>query len=192
MSNRRVGLWLIGSFGGVAYALITNLIHTLDTAAIRSGRFDCKVGVYPPDLLSRYGRLASEVSRFSPRKKIGGKRFQRRLWAAVRITAGCSMEALGKKGWYVAPEDRRSPKKGTLFAYLFTPGAKLPARPEAEAGSPHQPEPDDKDSSPAAIREFLEWSWIQDWDRVLEDDPNATLATLIVSPPKPHPWPPAP
>lgn len=40
------------------YALITNRIGTLDEAAIRNGRFDHKIGVYPPDLLSRTGRLA--------------------------------------------------------------------------------------------------------------------------------------
>jgi hypothetical protein len=176
--------------GGVAYALITNLIQTLDPAAIRSGRFDCKVGVYPPDLLSRYGRLASEISRLSPPQQID-EDVQRRLWEAVRITAGSSMESLVKKGWYVAPKDLKLARKGTLFAYIFT-GADLPASPEAEAGSPQQPALDDKDSTPIVIREFLEWTWIRQWDEVLEGYPKPTLTTLIDSRPKPRPWPQAP
>ena len=178
--------------GGIAYALITNLIRSLDAAAIRTGRFDYKVGVYPPDLLSRYGRLVSEVSRLSSPAEFDEEGFQQRLWAAVRITSGCSMESLVKKGWYVRPKDRSSAKEGTLFAYLFNPRGEVPARPEAEAGSPHQPQRDDEESSPVAIREFLEWSWIQDWDARLEGDPHATLAKMIAAIPAGRPWPLAP
>jgi hypothetical protein len=141
--------------------------------------------------LSRYGRLLSEVSRVSAPAEFNKEGFQRRLWAAVRITAGCSMESLVKKDWYIGPKDRTSAKKGTLFAYLFDPRGEVPARPEAEAGSPHQPRRDDEESSVAAIREFLEWSWIQDWDALLEGDPGATLTKMVASLPPARPWPPA-
>jgi hypothetical protein len=47
-----------------AYILITNLIGTLDRAAIREGRFDLAVGIYPPDLLSRVGRFYSVLRRY--------------------------------------------------------------------------------------------------------------------------------
>jgi ATP-dependent 26S proteasome regulatory subunit len=39
--------------GRVVYLLATNLVGDLDEAAIRAGRFDAEVGLYPPDLLSR-------------------------------------------------------------------------------------------------------------------------------------------
>ncbi|MCU1348920.1 MAG: ATPase central protein, partial [Acidobacteria bacterium] len=45
----------------IAYALVTNFRNELDGAAIRGGRFDEQIGIYPPDLLSRYGRLHQEV-----------------------------------------------------------------------------------------------------------------------------------
>ena len=46
----------------VAYVLVTNLIGKLDEAAVRKGRFDERMGIYPPDLLSRTGRLLDQVS----------------------------------------------------------------------------------------------------------------------------------
>src|SRR5438309_6861088 len=46
----------------VVYMLATNLVGDLDEAAIRSGRFDAKVGLYPPDLLSRAGQLVAQAS----------------------------------------------------------------------------------------------------------------------------------
>jgi hypothetical protein len=42
-----------------AYALATNRVATLDEAAIRKERFDFKVGVYPPDEISRKGQIFS-------------------------------------------------------------------------------------------------------------------------------------
>src|SRR5262245_56007594 len=45
-----------------AYLLSTNLIGGLDEAAIREGRFDEKVRIYPPDALSRMGRLLTELA----------------------------------------------------------------------------------------------------------------------------------
>lgn len=39
----------------VAYVLATNRLEDLDDAAIRQGRFDSRVGVYPPDPVSRAG-----------------------------------------------------------------------------------------------------------------------------------------
>lgn len=41
----------------VAFILSTNMMFALDDAAIRDGRFDCRVGVYPPDRLSRAGAI---------------------------------------------------------------------------------------------------------------------------------------
>jgi MoxR-like ATPase len=41
------------------FALATNRVGTLDDAAIRSERFDFRIGVYPPDAVSRHGAIAS-------------------------------------------------------------------------------------------------------------------------------------
>jgi DNA polymerase III delta prime subunit len=41
------------------FALATNRVGTLDDAAIRSERFDFRIGVYPPDKISRKGAIAS-------------------------------------------------------------------------------------------------------------------------------------
>jgi hypothetical protein len=41
------------------FALATNRVGTLDDAAIRSERFDFRIGVYPPDKVSREGAIAS-------------------------------------------------------------------------------------------------------------------------------------
>lgn len=45
----------------VAYVLVTNLIGKLDEAAVRQGRFDERLGIYPPDLLSRTGRFLDQI-----------------------------------------------------------------------------------------------------------------------------------
>jgi len=47
----------------VAYVLVTNLIGELDEAAVRQGRFDERLGIYPPDLLSRVGRFLDQFSK---------------------------------------------------------------------------------------------------------------------------------
>ena len=46
----------------VAYVLVTNLIGELDEAAVRQGRFDKRLGIFPPDLLSRAGRFLDQFS----------------------------------------------------------------------------------------------------------------------------------
>jgi hypothetical protein len=45
----------------IVYGLSTNLVSTLDEAAIRVGRFDERLGIYPPDALSRLGHLAVKL-----------------------------------------------------------------------------------------------------------------------------------
>jgi hypothetical protein len=48
----------------VAYVLVTNLIGELDEAAVRQGRFDERLGIYPPDLLSRTGRFLDQIATY--------------------------------------------------------------------------------------------------------------------------------
>jgi hypothetical protein len=109
----------------IAYALITNVIRELDPAAIRSGRFDANIGVYPPDMVSRFGRLWNEVCAFEreytghhPRTATLNRRFER----VIRGSAEASMQHVAKPGWFTRPADaKRAPRPGTIFAYLFAP-----------------------------------------------------------------------
>jgi hypothetical protein len=102
----------------VAYVLVTNLIAKLDEAAIREGRFDMHLGIYPPDVLSRFGRL-DFVTR-GVAKSLEGDLLERRIWAVVSATAGGSMNTLGKKHWFTAPNESDF-KPETVFSYLFAP-----------------------------------------------------------------------
>jgi hypothetical protein len=88
-----------------AYVLITNLIGTLDEAAVRSGRFDCRLGIYPPDPLSRAGRLFSELMDFyaESKQRLEVEEIESRIYEMVRETAGLSMQLLGGRGWFTRP-----------------------------------------------------------------------------------------
>jgi hypothetical protein len=106
----------------VAYVLVTNLIAKLDEAAIRQGRFDLLMGIYPPDVLSRFGRLtqiafahadASNQSKSRPALD--------RIWKVVYASGGGAMTTLGKPGWFSPPKEGEDPKPKTALAYLFNP-----------------------------------------------------------------------
>ena len=98
----------------VAYALLTNFIGSLDEAAIRAGRFDEKIGVYPPDALSRAGRLWSELHAYVLRDaEIHNNRFRE----VVTQSAGAPMETLGRPGWFSRPAGPL--RRGTPFKYIL-------------------------------------------------------------------------
>ncbi|MEA2338612.1 MAG: hypothetical protein QOE82_2619 [Thermoanaerobaculia bacterium] len=107
----------------VAYALATNRLKDLDDAAIRPGRFDQEIGVYPPDAVSRYGRLYSEVreyleeSRNSWAPQISKDEFAERFKKTVLGTKDASMQEVGGPGWFTRP--REEVERGTIFGYLF-------------------------------------------------------------------------
>ncbi len=115
-----------------AYCLITNRIGTLDSAAIRSGRFDQRIGVYPPDLLSRAGRLAYVADKIvrqdtTGRRSVDGRKFAR----VVAIARGGGMTALGKPGNFSPPKDQSEPKQGSALFCLFETGDFQPGSPDA-------------------------------------------------------------
>jgi SpoVK/Ycf46/Vps4 family AAA+-type ATPase len=162
----------------VVYVLITNLIGKLDDAAIRSGRFDMHLGVYPPDLLSRYGQMKRAIAQYEAR---GDAKPRRRSHAArlrdiVRAAAGGSMNTLGKKGWFNAP-DRFSPKAQNAFGYLYGDLDVMPAVPRearlrllAPVGNaPHTTDGiDGTGVDDHALNEFKEWAWITLWDEAFD------------------------
>lgn len=153
-----------------AYALSTNLIGGLDDAAVREGRFDKKIGVYPPDPVSRAGRLLNQVDHYLEQKgvKENLKRpddLEDRVLAVVKNTAGGGMETIGKSEWFTAPQDYKkeyTDKPGgelKPFAYLFSENAKKECKkPDREAYL--KPVGEGK----TAIREFIQWWWIDKWD----------------------------
>ncbi len=152
----------------VAYVLATNLIGTLDEAAIRPGRFDERLGIFPPDLLSRAGRFISQAI---SQAKLSGKSFSpdsRSVKEVIENTAGAGMSSLARKGWFIYSEEdikRSTPLHQVLFA-----------------SKPHTsiincidwPQPEEelnlKGNGSAAQKEYLEWAWVKQWDEKLKDD----------------------
>ncbi|MGZ8710125.1 MAG: ATP-binding protein, partial [Thermoanaerobaculia bacterium] len=114
----------------VAFALATNVLRKLDPAAIRAGRFDAIIGVYPPDLLSRSGRLTREVHRFlaaSGEEVPAG--FGGRFATAVAESREWSMQHIGRPGWFTRPSSASALRSGTLFGFLFGKSANVPVLP---------------------------------------------------------------
>ena len=73
--------------GRVSYVLATNYLDRIDSAASRNGRFDKKIGIYPPDLISRMGRLRNQFETFlkKPERKLLDK--QAELLSAEKYLA---------------------------------------------------------------------------------------------------------
>ena len=167
-----------------AYVLITNLIGTLDLAAIRSGRFDRKVGIYPPDLISRLGRFLSELEIFlmdSEKHKDLYKdphkdpELYKRLVHIVKKTGGKGMTTLGSPGWFTHPDKDKVLKREdcTPFACILCGGNPDDLeRPEPEDKLPNTPH----SKAPAAETEFLQWQWVNDIDKDLENLEPTTCA----------------
>lgn len=154
----------------IAYALITNLIGTLDRAAIRSGRFDCKVGIYPPDPLSRAGRLLDLALARRSYTDDQKRELEARVLDILTRTGGTSIEALAQKGWLGGwPE--QSPKNSPQ-SYLLNGGGTPPAEQEREAF------PDDHPGKEKiAQHEWRQWVWLDDWEGFVKD--QRTLAAAL-------------
>lgn len=147
----------------VAYVLITNLIGKLDDAAIRDGRFDARLGVYPPDVLSREGQLYKAIAAYCEAQGRAGSPVEpppaERVWEAVLATAGAPINTLAKPGWFTAPA-RVSAGERNLFARLFFPDGRELGPVAVEARLEMTAEPRGH-----ARHELLEWIWVDLWDR---------------------------
>lgn len=138
-----------------AYVLITNLIGSLDEPTIREGRFDDKIGIYPPDVLSRCGRFWSEAAGLlmkedppkDPKRLLNDKVSKGRLKTIIEDSGGAGMQALNRQGWF-----RRS-----LHYYID------------DKGKPDKPGKDARlegvnGTGERAEVEYLQWAWIERWD----------------------------
>ncbi len=155
----------------VAYVLNTNLIGKLDDAAIREGRFDAKVGIYPPDVLSRAGRLATAISDYyvvqnrkegvevSPPPQLK-ERFEH---AVLSIRLG-PMNTLANRGWFTAPDTLRP--RDDVFNYLVEGKPPREVKPEAE--------PRFSSDKPIALRELHEFVFVDMWDQVAAANTSIT------------------
>ncbi|MCU1230990.1 MAG: ATPase family associated with various cellular [Acidobacteria bacterium] len=148
----------------VAYVLNTNLIGKLDDAAIRGGRFDAKVGIYPPDLLSRAGRLAWAVAKYVRDAKSTVDlmpRFKERFERAVLSIRLGPMNTLAKPGWFSVPREilpEQLRKREDVFNYLFSASKMKELDVEAE--------PRVSSDKAIALRELKEHLYVDLWDRV--------------------------
>jgi hypothetical protein len=158
------------------FVLSTNLIGGLDEAAVREGRFDRKVGIYPPDPLSRVGRLLNQIDKFLDNAEVRSTEIKRpprdelirRVREIVQDTKGGAMETLGRPDWFSAPEasrakdikaDLENAGNGSLnpFDYIFRNGAGWKRKSPAKEA--HLTE-DKLFKQNTAILEFGQWWWI--------------------------------
>jgi hypothetical protein len=115
-----------------AYALVTNIVSAIDAAAIRGGRFDLLVGVYPPDVLSRIGRLSCEAKAYLLDEKARNLKrtatppSKDRISTVILKTRDAPMQQIGRRDWFTAPKKGFPARPGTIFDYLFAKGS-IPA-----------------------------------------------------------------
>ncbi len=175
----------------VAYVLVTNKIGCLDEAAIREGRFDKKMGIYPPDLLSRAGGFLSEAaafinfSEFIKKGQADGSLtddvLQGRLREIVKETSGAGLQALVRKGWFNRLEtEEKLPPEDTPLAYFLT-GSEPKEWLHREAKLDKlEYNGNKKKRSRSADLEIQQWAWVLDWDELKKK----SLTKVIAEPPK--------
>jgi SpoVK/Ycf46/Vps4 family AAA+-type ATPase len=184
----------------VAYVLITNLLGTLDEAAVRRGRFDERVAVFSPDPLSRLGRIAvvaharardQALKNFEEKKKKAEaeKRkfdvddewraelnaqypadFDRRLREVAYKTAGLGMPQLTAKGWYRNSKDATFDDSTPLGYILNTEESSFESNAEFEDRYNCHL----RGTGEAAEKEAAQWWWLNEWDSAVKNlDPTA-------------------
>ncbi len=140
----------------VAYVLITNLIGELDEAAVRQGRFDERLGIYPPDFLSRTGRFLDQV------KNHEGFDFDKVDWKriieVIQHTGGMGMTTLGKPGWFTYTK-KKATESGLPMAHILDDKEE-----ELENIEPDDTLKNIRGEGRVAVTEYLQWKCIKLWD----------------------------
>jgi hypothetical protein len=152
-----------------AYALITNLVGTLDIPAIRKGRFDEVVGVYPPDPLSRAGYFARVASMLAQAREPDwdkGTFAAERLMNVVAQTRSIGMTAATAAGWFRAKDG--SPLDSGPVGYLYRRCKQWKA----------DFVPEDKFKGIRGVgrfaeREYLQWGLLSEWDEQIHNFANS-------------------
>jgi hypothetical protein len=155
-----------------AFCLITNRIGTLDDAAIRSGRFDYKIGIYPPDLLSRTGYVAwnLEVLRESKAESMPTSWWTdtallTRVIEVLHATEGAPMTMLSEEGNLrklsrSKPTAKQRKNSETILGYILEGG-----NGKYKAGA-KDAKFDEKRLGSGTFHEYetRQWQWIMDCD----------------------------
>jgi hypothetical protein len=145
----------------LVYCLSTNRVATLDEAAIRQGRFDYRVGVYPPDLVSRAGRMAYVLASLGQWERVK-RRGMKRLLSVIDATAGRGMTYLGKPGNYSPPKNNEPAPSGSLLHYIIEPSEDSPPpMPEADADPRKHGV---QTETPVSELEKVHWAWVRERD----------------------------
>lgn len=156
----------------MVFSLQTNHIGAIDEAAVRRGRFDHRIGVYPPDVVSRLGRLMAVLAVYKVTLSAEAKH---RALDVVGRTAGGAMTTLARRGVYSPPQIEGgrvpSPKSGTVHAYILGGNS-------GEAPNLGTPEADFERLCPK-LKEIalckrladsrVEWRTIHAWDKAFAD-----------------------
>jgi hypothetical protein len=167
----------------IGFILSTNLIGGLDKAATREGRFDMRLGIYPPDLLSRYGRLTQAWATWAAASKSRAPFPIAAVKEVVQRTAGAPMARLGKTSWFTAPDG--TPNANSPFSLLLgkstevdwpVPEKKIPEKPEEDYGK----EPLKK-LNPEVLSEWKEWYFVGSRDSRFELE-TGEIPSCVVPP----------
>lgn len=113
--------------GRVSYVLATNYLHHIDKAASREGRFDVKCGLYPPDVISRLGRLRDQLGPFLKSGEIEFEEEKTELQNQIAAAAPADKPALEAK-LKALRESARAPenvRKRLLQAVRLTRGGPM-------------------------------------------------------------------
>ncbi|CAB3800728.1 hypothetical protein LMG28688_05218 [Paraburkholderia caffeinitolerans] len=106
-----------------AYALITNLVGTLDLPAVRKGRFDEVIGVFPPDPLSRAGHFARVAGALAHARDWDNKSFTpEHLMDVVAKTGSIGMTAVNAENMFRA--NASGGMKNGAVGYIYDPKQK--------------------------------------------------------------------
>jgi predicted ATPase len=139
-------------------------------AAVRQGRFDKKIGIYPPDVVSRLGRMQLLCHRAITEARARGDSTlsinEDRLGTFIVHTGGRGMTALAKHGWYSFNPRRFDAITTTPLGHILDLTQEFSASiPEPEDSWPKQP----RGNGQAAEREHAQWRVVEEWDQSARD-----------------------
>lgn len=162
-----------------AYCLVTNHIGSLDNAAMRAGRFDHKVGIYPPDALSRAGLAFGVVERYAEAHKV--KIDPLKVFVVVSRMSGVGMELLAKPGNLVDLKPTAKVPEGSLVKAVlelenvadYDPGVRELT---FETFASHHKA--GLASSVYGAVEFEQWNWIDRLDQALLRSAQSSATTV--------------
>jgi adenylate kinase family enzyme len=118
--------------GRMSYVLATNLLDSIDDAVKREGRFDRKCGVYPPDVVSRLGRLRDQLNSFVKKRREQYSKEKEKLQALAEPAPPEALDTLEKK---IAENDKIATDAG-VRGRILSVVQRTGGRPMSTLGQP--------------------------------------------------------